>query len=75
MVKKDRTEREKEIYSTYYSSPIGSLMIASDGDNIIGLWMEGQKYFANTLTETITEKDDLEIFDTANKWLDKYFSL
>ncbi|ADZ09623.1 methylated-DNA/protein-cysteine methyltransferase [Methanobacterium lacus] len=74
MVKKDRTEREKEIYSTYYSSPIGSLMIASDGDNIIGLWMEGQKYFANTLTETITEKDDLEIFDTANKWLDKYFA-
>jgi methylated-DNA-[protein]-cysteine S-methyltransferase len=73
MVRKDRTEGEKVIYSTYYASPVGQLMIASDGENIIGLWMEGQKYFANTLTETIIEKDDLEIFDTANKWLDKYF--
>ncbi len=74
MKTKDKLEDEKVIYSTYYSSPVGPVMLASDGDNIVGLWMDGQKYFANTLTETIIEKNDLEVFDTANEWLDKYFA-
>ena len=35
-------------YSTRYSSPLGSIMLGSDGDNLVGLWIEGQKYFGDT---------------------------
>lgn len=34
-----------KIYLTKYDSKIGKLTIASDGERIIGLWIEGQKYF------------------------------
>lgn len=53
-------------------SPAGKLSIASDGDSIKGLWIEGQKYFAAGLKEE-TEKD-LPVFKQAKKWLDCYFS-
>ncbi len=62
------------IYSTKYLSPIGNIMLASDGDNLIGLWLEGQKYFARTVTDEITEKNDLPVFILTCSWLDKYFS-
>lgn len=61
-------------YSTHYSSPLGSIMLASDGDNLIGLWIEGQKYFADTVAEEITEKLDLPVFIATQNWLDEYFA-
>ena len=62
------------LYSTHYSSPLGLIMLASDGDNLVGLWFEGQKYFAGTVVEEITEKPDLPVFAAAQYWLDKYFT-
>jgi methylated-DNA-[protein]-cysteine S-methyltransferase len=71
---KQVTYKEKNMfYSTHYLSPVGGLMLASDGENIIGVWMDGQKYFAATMTEELTEKDDLPIFATAKNWMDRYF--
>ena len=35
-------------YIMKYSSPLGEITVASDGENIVGLWLEGQKYFAAT---------------------------
>ena len=62
------------IYLTNYNSPIGKLTIASDGDNIIGLWIEGQKYFLDTIkNDNIKKEDNLEIFKNAKEWLDRYF--
>ena len=60
-------------YYTNYFSPVGKLTIASDGVNIIGLWIEGQKYFKETISGKIEEKNDLEIFIKTRKWLDRYF--
>lgn len=62
------------LYFTHYLSPLGSIMLASDGDNLVGLWLEGQKYFAGTVAEEITEKPDLPVFAAARYWLDKYFT-
>lgn len=62
------------IYSAHYSSPLGALLLASDGENIVGLWLEGQKYFAATVTGKMEEKADLPIFAAACGWLDRYFS-
>lgn len=61
-------------YSAHYLSPIGQLTIASDGLSIVGLWLEGQKYFLDTLPEMPIPKPELEVFDQARNWLDRYFS-
>ncbi len=61
-------------YSTVYDSPIGSITLAGDGKNIVGLWMEDQKYFGGTISTEMVQKDDLEIFDKTKKWLDRYFT-
>lgn len=61
-------------YSTEYISPIGSLTLASDGANIIGLWLNGQKYFLDTLPQIPIPKADLKVFYKAADWLDRYFA-
>ncbi len=59
-------------YTCTMDSPIGQLTLASDGDNLTGLWLEGQKYFAATLDES--QKQDLPVFAQTRKWLECYFS-
>ena len=59
-------------YSTTHPSPVGTLTLACDGGRISGLWLEGQKYHGDT--EAMMEKNDVPIFDTAKKWLDRYFA-
>ena len=46
--------------------------MASDGNALTGLWFDGQKYFAEGLTETAAAKT-LPVFDEAVRWLDIYF--
>ena len=36
-------------YKTEYSSPLGKLTICAKNNHLVGLWIEGQKYFANTV--------------------------
>lgn len=60
-------------YTHEYVSPIGKLTIASDGTSVTGLWIKGQKYYADTL-ETDAKEYDLPIFVSVRKWLDCYFS-
>lgn len=61
-------------YICKYDSPIGEIMLASDGDNIIGLWLKDQKYFADILLNEQCEEKRLPIFKIATDWLDIYFS-
>ncbi|MFC2662892.1 MAG: methylated-DNA--[protein]-cysteine S-methyltransferase [Eubacterium sp.] len=61
-------------YSTSYESPIGRLTLASDGEHLIGVWLEGQKYFGGSLADELAEKDDLSVFSAAKAWLDQYFA-
>ncbi|MDR3309020.1 MAG: 6-O-methylguanine DNA methyltransferase, partial [Tannerella sp.] len=63
-----------KFYSTHYSSPLGSLMLASNGEDLVGLWMEQQKNFGNTVTTEMIEKQDLPLFTNTKKWLDEYFA-
>ena len=37
------------IYTCTYASSLGDILLAADEIGLIGLWFEGQKYFANTL--------------------------
>ena len=61
-------------YKTIYPSPVGNLTIASDGNNIVGLWLEGQKYFQDTVSGTLTPNNDLPVFQQVKDWLDAYFA-
>ena len=58
---------------TKYPSPVGMLTLASDGQAITGLWLQGQKYFASTLPDDAPLQDDLPVFKAAEAWLDAYF--
>lgn len=60
-------------YYTTYPSPVGCLTLASDGDHLSGLWIEGQKYFGGSVPENMPGKDDLPVFHAAKDWLDRYF--
>ena len=59
---------------TDYASPLGTLTLASDGENLTGLWMAGQKYFAAGVPTNLPVRDDLPVFMQARDWLDRYFA-
>lgn len=54
-------------------SPLGPLSLASDGEALTGLWLEGQKYFAAGLEPEKEERPDLPVFLQASAWLGAYF--
>lgn len=60
-------------YIHHYESPLGAITMASDGEALIGLWFDGQKYFADCLESEYEEKM-LPIFEQADQWLSIYFS-
>lgn len=60
-------------YIHHYESPFGGITMASDGKALMGLWFDGQKYFADGLEDN-PEKKMLPIFEQTDKWLDIYFS-
>lgn len=76
------------MYLDTYESPVGMLTLASDGEHLCGLWIEGQKYFKDKLEHRVYG-DDAGKIDTAvtgdearerslalreaRAWLDRYF--
>lgn len=61
-------------YSTSYESPLGTLTLSADGDHLVGLWMEGQKYFGGTIPEEMKAQNDIPVFRMMKEWLDCYFA-
>ena len=62
------------IYITYYNSPIGQISLASKNNQLVGLWIEAQKYFLSSLKEEVQINDKVEILVKTKIWLDKYFN-
>lgn len=61
-------------YKIDYKSPIGNITLACDDkEYLVGLWMEGQKYFGDTVDCEMVENNELEIFKKTKLWLDRYF--
>jgi len=61
------------LYTSHYASPLGGMTLVSDGTALVGLYFDGQKYAAEGLDATHTQKN-LPIFEEALRWLDVYFS-
>lgn len=60
-------------YSTNYDSPIGKMLIVSDGECLLGIWFYNQKHFMSSIRGDVIEDDELPIFERVIKWLDDYF--
>lgn len=60
------------IYIQKYTSLLGELTMASDGESITGIWFDDQKYFGSTLPEQYESKE-LPVFEETKRWLDIYF--
>ena len=58
------------IYTTSYASPLGRIILGSDGERLTGLWFAGQRYFPR---EPMVD-EDLSLFYAARTWLDAYFA-
>lgn len=61
------------IFTGYYASPLGNVLLAADETGLTGLWFEGQKYFAQGLPEERREAETPVLTQTKD-WLDIYFS-
>ena len=59
-------------YKSYYFSPIGKMLLVSDGESLCALRIEGQKYF-DVNPDRMPKNDKLEIFCNTKRWLERYF--
>ena len=50
------------IYTSHYNSPIGRILLASRNENLIGLWIENQKYYFDCVKEK-TKKKRMSYFE------------
>lgn len=60
-------------YIQHYSSTIGTMTMASDGNSLTGLWFNGQTNLGKAPESNSIEKD-LPIFKQTGKWLEIYFN-
>ncbi len=60
-------------YIQHYDSPLGAILLASDGTGLTGSWFGGEKYFADNLPAEHAERETPILAD-AKRWLDIYFS-
>ena len=61
------------VYTYHYTSPLGIITLAGNGESLTGLWFDGQKYFPLNLIAESTVAE-LPIFTRTCNWLDIYFS-
>jgi methylated-DNA-[protein]-cysteine S-methyltransferase len=59
------------MFMTKYESPVGNLTLVSNGRQLTGLFVDGQRYFPDV--SKMETKKDLAVFDATIHWLDAYF--
>lgn len=60
-------------YSMKYESPIGKCLLVSDKKHLVGVWLEGQKYYC-PLKEPFHENDNDAVLRKTKAWLEQYFA-
>lgn len=60
------------MYATDYASPLGEMLIVSDGQSVCGVWFLGQKHFPSF--ENLIRSDNLTVFREVKDWFDDYFN-
>lgn len=67
------TEKDLPQFIHHESSPLGDILLAADEVGLTGLWFEGQKNYARTLSPESGERE-LPVFRQAKHWLEVYFA-
>lgn len=62
------------VLTSSYDSPLGTILLASDGQALTGLWFEGEKYFPKKIGNREPPDFEAPIFRAAANWLDRYFA-
>lgn len=61
------------LYTMEYKSPIGNLILAAENQALVGLWIEGQKYFPDLSGAETERAEDCPVLNETKRWLDRYF--
>ena len=61
-------------YLDTYCSPMGLITLASQQNKLVGVWIEGQKYFGQIVDAQKQYQPNLPIFNKTKHWLDDYFN-
>ncbi|MDB9528510.1 methylated-DNA--[protein]-cysteine S-methyltransferase [Oscillatoria sp. CS-180] len=61
------------IYYHHLESPLGQLLLTSDGRSLTGLYLEGQKYYPQ-MTQTWLADRHLDVLSHAQTQLEEYFA-
>ncbi len=61
-------------FSEYNCSPLGALTLAAEDSKLIGLWIEGQKYFLSSFKNNLVRSDDDVTLCNAKEWLSRYMN-
>lgn len=62
--------KEIELYKYTYLSPLGKIILESDGTHLLSLQLENSRYY---IPKEATVNEELPVFQTTKKWLDDYF--
>src|SRR5574344_3164812 len=65
---------QSPVYVSHFSSPAGNLTAACTDGSLIGLWIEGQKFWGDTLPDSVTERDDVPVLIETRRWIADYFA-
>lgn len=60
------------LYTAHVPSPLGELLLVSDGEALCGLYFEGQRYYPAPLEAV--ERPELAVFEKTGAWLRAYFA-
>lgn len=63
----------RALYAHRWTSPLGVILLAGDGEALTGLWFEGQKYVPDRLLSR-AQACRTPVFERAERWLEAYFS-
>ena len=58
---------------TYYNSPVGQILLASDEQGLTGLWLHSDRFYADNLAKD-HQLGKNKYLDDAIRWLDIYFA-
>lgn len=66
-------EWEHKTYKTFYNSPLGELLLQSDGENLTVLKTQNNRLCSAYLSDDSIQDDKLDVFIKTKDWLDRYF--
>lgn len=61
-------------FKTVCPSPLGDMLLASDGAALTGLWFVGQAYCGAGLPADAADAPELPVFELVQAWLESYFA-